>query len=246
MVIYKTTNIINNKIYIGQTCRKERIDEYFGSGVKISLALKKYGKESFKKEIIDTANSLDELNEKEIYWINFFESYKDSVGYNIELGGKNKVVAESTKLKISKAKIGEVKSASMRAKNSKNKMGNKYWVGRKHKESSKKLFSEIAKNRTQIQCPHCFKVCDNSNGRRWHFDYCKKAPINTRKFRVQKEANRKDLIPVVQLTFLGGEIASFVSIAQAVRVTKIDSKSIRLCALGEYKQAGGFLWKFKN
>jgi len=86
MIIYKTTNLINNKIYIG----KDSINnpKYLGSGIKIKLAIKKYGKDKFKKEIIE--EGLDEkiLNEREIFWINKFNSTDRKIGYNITYGGE--------------------------------------------------------------------------------------------------------------------------------------------------------------
>jgi hypothetical protein len=53
-------------------------------------ALRKYGLENFIIEIIETCNSLDELNEKEIYWISFFKSVNNKFGYNLDSGGKLK------------------------------------------------------------------------------------------------------------------------------------------------------------
>lgn len=85
MVIYKTTNLINNKIYIGQDSKNN--PKYLGSGVIFLKALKKYNKNNFSKEIIDSATSIEELNLKEIFWINKFNSTNQKIGYNISLGG---------------------------------------------------------------------------------------------------------------------------------------------------------------
>lgn len=88
--IYKITNIINGKIYIGKrTCKKEpNKDRYLGSGIKIRLAIKKYGEENFRKDILEICESENELNEREKYYINKFNSLDDKIGYNIHLGGK--------------------------------------------------------------------------------------------------------------------------------------------------------------
>jgi len=80
------TNLVNGKIYIGKDSRNRK--NYFGSGKAIQNSISKYGIENFKKEIIDEANSLDELNEKESYWISFYKSYNPSIGYNRSLGGE--------------------------------------------------------------------------------------------------------------------------------------------------------------
>lgn len=85
MIIYKTTNLINNKIYIGKDTKNN--PNYFGSGKLIRFALKKYGKENFRKEILEVCNSYDELNKKEKFWIKTLNSQNKDVGYNIREGG---------------------------------------------------------------------------------------------------------------------------------------------------------------
>lgn len=88
MYIYKITNIQNNKVYIGQTIRpiEQRFRRHINDALNCKLnthfarAIRKYGKDNFKIEIIDTASSQDELNEKEQYWIKFYNSVID--GYN--------------------------------------------------------------------------------------------------------------------------------------------------------------------
>lgn len=86
--IYKTTNRLNNKIYVGQKKSKEFLYEnYLGSGVALQRAIKKYGKENFTVEFLDSAGSFDELNEKEVYWISKLDARNIDVGYNIASGG---------------------------------------------------------------------------------------------------------------------------------------------------------------
>ena len=85
MFIYKTTNTINNKIYIGYHTKDK--SNYLGSGSALEKAIKKYGRENFTREIIDTAETYEELCKKEIYWIAFYRKLKCSM-YNIADGGK--------------------------------------------------------------------------------------------------------------------------------------------------------------
>lgn len=84
-VIFKITNVINSKIYIGKSSNDRR--DYFGSGKAIKAAIEKYGKSNFTKEIIDTANSLSELNNREREWILFYRSFDPAIGYNRSFGG---------------------------------------------------------------------------------------------------------------------------------------------------------------
>lgn len=86
--IYKTTNKLNNKIYIGQ--KKSEIflnNSYLGSGKYLKHAIEKYGKDNFLVELLDTANSRNELSELEIYYIQKYNSTNRDIGYNIAKGG---------------------------------------------------------------------------------------------------------------------------------------------------------------
>ena len=87
--IYKITNIINNKVYIGSSIHlKERIQKHKRMLLTnkhnckhIQSSYNKYGKEAFKFEIIETCNK-DILIKKEQYWLDQFKSYNYLLGYN--------------------------------------------------------------------------------------------------------------------------------------------------------------------
>lgn len=90
-VIYKITNLINNKVYIGQTRQnyKDRFIQHKShartglSNHKLANAFRKYGDKNFIIEPIEYCD-YDELNEREIYWIEYYNSIEE--GYNILLG----------------------------------------------------------------------------------------------------------------------------------------------------------------
>lgn len=84
--IYLTTNILNNKKYIGKH-KGEYNPNYLGSGLVISHAIKKYGKENFKNEVLHVCYSLEELNEMEKYYIKIKNACKSNEYYNIASGG---------------------------------------------------------------------------------------------------------------------------------------------------------------
>lgn len=89
MYIYKITNIINGKIYVGKC--KRAIDKsmlYFGSGLLIKRAILKHGKENFNKLILETCHTVDELNARETHWITTLNSTDRRIGYNIGTGGE--------------------------------------------------------------------------------------------------------------------------------------------------------------
>lgn len=86
--IYKTTNLVNGKIYVGKHEAAAFDTAYIGSGVVFSKALKKYGKENFKCELIETADSKEDLNIREKFWIAEFKARDTKIGYNINEGGE--------------------------------------------------------------------------------------------------------------------------------------------------------------
>ena len=93
--IYKITNTINGKFYIGQTIQnvKERFYQHCAtkcskavSNMAIHRAIKKYGKSNFTVEVIEEIDSAN-LNDRERYWIKYYNSYNN--GYNSTKGGQD-------------------------------------------------------------------------------------------------------------------------------------------------------------
>ena len=93
--IYKITNTINGKSYIGQTIQnvKERFYQHCAtkcskavSNMAIHRAIKKYGKSNFTVEVIEEIDSTN-LNDRERYWIKYYNSYNN--GYNSTKGGQD-------------------------------------------------------------------------------------------------------------------------------------------------------------
>jgi group I intron endonuclease len=105
-IIYKTTNLINNKIYIGKHQTENINDTYLGSGVALERAIKRYGKQNFRKEILFVFNTEKEMNEKEKELVteSFIATNKT---YNMGVGGeggshfKGKNHSNETKQKLS-------------------------------------------------------------------------------------------------------------------------------------------------
>ena len=85
MIVYKTTNTVNGKIYIGKDVKND--PEYLGSGLLLHAAIKKYGKDSFVKECVEVCDDQLKLAEREKYWIKHFDSTNRLIGYNITEGG---------------------------------------------------------------------------------------------------------------------------------------------------------------
>lgn len=110
MIIYKVTNLVNQKVYIGQSVNSlnHRKNQHYkeskyhkNDNTYFHNALRKYPKQSFFWEVIERVDSLEELNAKEIYWIDYYHSTDKEKGYNLKLGGNNGgKCCDSTKRKI--------------------------------------------------------------------------------------------------------------------------------------------------
>jgi group I intron endonuclease len=121
MILYKITNKVNGKSYIGQStrsietrwkqhCRKTK------SRYKCTLlyyAIQKYGSEAFEIKPLARCNSLDEMNHREEYYIKIFNTMSKN-GYNLTTGGKSRTPSVESRRKMSRAGKGRKKSKKHR------------------------------------------------------------------------------------------------------------------------------------
>ena len=184
MWIYKISNTKNNKVYIGQTIRpiKDRFKRHLNDAknnilnTHFARAIRKYGEEAFWIEEIDTATTQDELNQKEQYWIRYYDSVNN--GYNEtnainKCGGNTYQSKTEEEMNIIKEKIRQ------------SKIGNKNPMARKIKRINIQTGEEEIFD-TVISCA---KACGINNGKTsittrlngsvtspykgiWKFEYC--------------------------------------------------------------------------
>jgi len=81
MVIYITTNLINGKRYIGSDTKNK--SKYLGSGTLLKLAIKKYGKENFRKDILEVCDTISNMKKREEYWLNYYDAGNNRMFYNM-------------------------------------------------------------------------------------------------------------------------------------------------------------------
>jgi group I intron endonuclease len=214
--IYKITNTVNSKIYIGKTIRiKDRWSKhlYFlrkGNHVNkhLSAAFKMYGEEAFRFDIIEVC-SPENLSEREIYWIGFYQSYRPANGYNKTMGGEGNSGTEETRLKISNSLRG-IKHTPERNLN-------------RSLALKGKLFSEER------------KVSLSKSRKRQH-------QTNPDRVNKMRAVNSK---PVYQYDKNMNLVKHFLSVREAERKTNIHSSSIARCCNNSVKTAGGFIWKYE-
>jgi len=151
-IIYKATNKINGKIYIGQTVQplNKRIIEHLCHALLkkdnsyFHNAIRKYGKENFIWEIVAECNLLEELNRAEVKTIEKYNTFEN--GYNLTRGGEGSIgfkPSNETKRKMSGSHMGKTLSEEARRKISESQIGEKnYNFGRCPTEETKRKMSE--------------------------------------------------------------------------------------------------------
>lgn len=135
--IYKTTNLIDGKIYIGQKKSPKFLgNKYLGSGRVLKQAISKYGKDNFKVELIEEIDCLEKMDEREIYWIAQYNATDREIGYNRSEGGNvnRTMVGENNPF------YGKHHSEESRKKMSEH--NSLYMLGKHHSEETKKKISD--------------------------------------------------------------------------------------------------------
>lgn len=270
-IIYKATNTINGKVYIGQTkqdfeSRKRYHYFYMNQGVDFVFyrALRKYGWDNFHWEIIDTANSEDELDNKEIFWISHLKSYiydENSNGYNMTLGGegaRGRVVSDETRKKLSKAKKGE--NNPLFGKNLSEEHRRKISDGNKGKNVSEETRIKMSKSQMgdshwnrgkNLSDEHKKKIAESISGEN-HPMFGKKhrkESIEAMRFAKigRKNQNGRDRAVVK----LDAKTNLFIKEYNSLNDAKDDigvksSSNISACCTGKRKTAHGFKWMYKD
>jgi len=224
--IYKATNKINNKVYIGCTIDFHR-RTYQHMLLKPSddcvfhRAIKKYGFDNFDWEIIDQTNIKNEANEKEKYYINKYRScihYEDCNGYNENygnVGGHNSIPIVQLSLD--------------------GKFIKRY-------DSAAQIEREIGLHNSDVlvNCKNKSRRCGN-----YLFMYEKDYNKNGSKKYIPKTRNGCEKV-IIQCDIDGNFIKKYESVTQASKETGIRRSTISGNITGTYKTAGGYIFVYEN
>lgn len=135
--IYRITNLINGKTYIGQHKYKKRCDNYMGSGKILRMAIQKYGIDNFKKEILINNISVRKYANKAEKTLIAIERKHNKAEYNICDGGEGFSGTHHTK--ESKRKIGIASLGNQHAKGK--NIGNQYAKGNRLSKNTRQKMS---------------------------------------------------------------------------------------------------------
>ena len=276
MVVYITTNLLNNKKYIGKDTKNN--PKYLGSGSLLREDIKKYGKENFKKEILEYCFDNCSLEERETYWINYFQATSNPEYYNIRENVKNwysntsetkkqhvrnkisksnkgRTNSEETKKKISLATLGKLKG-NYHTKESKLKISNKN-QGRKHTPEEKEKISMKRKGWKPTQD----QKNKMSEGRKGHPMYTKewrekirqsnkgkKRSEEQKKNQSQKtKGNTNRRKKVLQYSMNMEFIKEWeCALHAAESLGKPQGAAITEVCNGKRKSIYGYIWRYKN
>lgn len=240
MIIYCTKNLINNKKYIGKDSKND--SNYLGSGALLLEDIKLFGRDNFKKEIIEYCNK-ENLGEREEYWIDFFNAVNSDEYYNIRSqtsGWYNKDLNEEKYNyvcnKISQSNKGKKRSQEFKEKISNNQERkdklSKANKGKPKPEGFGKIISEI-------------KLSQNIKFSQEHCDKISKAKKNHPCFQTDS-FREKHSKPIIQLDKEENILNEFKSINEAANSNeKFKVSNISCCLTGFSKTAYGFKWKYK-
>ena len=236
--IYKHTNKINGKTYIGQAkgrpeLRWGRKGSNYKSSVLFYRAIQKYGWDNFCHEILFNDLTEDEANLLEIKLINEYNACDPKYGYNIREGGKNGSLSESTKEKLRIANTGKHLTDKTKHKISESMMGElNHFYGKHHDEAAIQKMREAKSNMSGKNNPMYGK----------HHSEETKEKIRQKRLgsHISLEHKLKVSNPVKCLET--GNI--YISAKEAARELNIDDGCIGRCCRGKLKTYKGLHWAY--
>lgn len=259
--IYKITNNINGKIYIGQTRTTEpqrwqqhvwhAYNDSDNDSLLLCRAIRKYGKENFTRTIVEECNNWF-LNERERYWINYFNSTNHDIGYNVTEGGEGHSKYSNEEIIKAYTDCGSITKASEA-------------IGMSREQMSRRL--QVMGIQTTREIPVCqydlqgnfikeystmAEAAKETNTPLYHikeqgvynkFLWLHKNNTQTPKERLNQLSNLvHNLLDIQQYNEFGELIAEFSNASEASKVTGINLSSIKAASDGRQVSAGGFLW----
>ena len=218
-IIYKHTNKLNGKVYIGQThFTNLELRWLNGKGYKTSKkfnnAIKKYGWENFEHIIlVSNIKSKEEANNLEKYYIKLYNSIEN--GYNISIGGDDHTYTAKTVYQL---------------------------------DENKKILASfisllVAEDITGIAAKNIYRVCAGKNKSAGGYYWCYANDYDNYEIKVSKKII--PVKPIYQLDLNDHILAKFNSMSEAVQSLHFKSCSkISMCCNGKRKTAYGYKWRY--
>lgn len=276
-IIYKVTNLVNGKIYIGQTTKaietraKEHLSRVKLSKSIFSMALKKYGAENFKWETIDTSSCRDDINKKEIFWINHYNSYvgfDNCNGYNMTLGGEgslgilqddivieNKSGEKAPSAKFSLERLREMLNFASSGKYTCIQLAEMYGVNKTaihdilSKRTYKKDTSLIMSDDELLRIKEDIYLLGEKDRRKKVGDGNRGKVVPKEVVEKQKKAfkNNNNGRPLLQIDiYTRNIVARYNSITEGAEATGAHTSALSACCKDMSKTSKGFMWAYEE
>lgn len=221
--VYKHTTP-NGKVYIGITGKKPEYRWDGGRGYHyndhFSAAIKKYGWENIRHEILQTGLTKEQAEAEEIRLIKEYSATDPRYGYNHMAGG------DVTVYRHSRESIEKMRAI---------KLGKKYGEETRRKHSLALMGRPVSPETRE-------KIASAQRGkpRKKHTEEWKKMMSD------RYRDNGTNMRPVEQFTKDGEKVGEFVSARQAERMTGCDNRNVIACCRGKRRSAHGYIWKYKE
>ena len=243
--IYITTNHINGKKYIGQKNydKNGRWKEYLGSGIILKQAIQKYGVDNFSKEIIEECETKELLNEREKYWISYYNAVKSNKFYNIANGGDG----GNTISGYSKEQLEEYKKFKHELHMKTALKGEDVPVSILSEKQVLEIIERLKKNEYSSYIANEYNVSpgtisDIREHKTWKHLTSNIVFDDISKRRGNSEKRQK---AVYQYSLTGKLLNKFKSGALAEKETGISRKLISAVCHGEKRQTHGYIWRLE-
>jgi group I intron endonuclease len=235
-IIYGIKNLINEKIYVGKSIniklRKKAHENSFirkqAVNIHLQRAVDKYGIENFEFVILEEV-ILNNINDKEQYWIAYFKSYDENFGYNKTMGGDGGNLTIETKLKISKT------SPNRKIIYQFSKEGEliRTWNGVRDAEREFGFLSSTISKA-------CSSNTNNNSAYGFYWSYDENLNI------LHGIGQQNNKFKVQQISLDGELIKIWDSISLASKETTSSKSSIIRCCKNKQKTCNNFIWKYSN
>lgn len=244
--VYKHTSP-SNKVYIGITINPKHRWEMGGKRYikndHFARAIKKYGWDNFKHEILFEGLTLEEANEKEVELIRNYRSNERSFGYNLQNGGSNGLPNEETRRKMSEWQIGKVLSEETKQKISKSRMGYKDSDETRIKKSNGHKGKQLSQEtKLKLSDARAKSVTDEQIERVRQMGFSNKGKTCSEETKRKLSESHKGINGKRVLCVETGVV--YDSISEASRCTDIFGQNIGKVCNGKLKTTGGYHWTF--
>lgn len=245
-IVYITLNMINMKMYVGVHSCVDLDDGYLGSGTLLKKAIKKYGEENFRREVLYVFDNKEEAYQKESEIVQDFIVESEEF-YNLTKGGRCLGMNWDIREKISNSKKGNVsgKDNPMYGKNHSKEVREKiadreYKTGGDHVKSRKVICietKEVFNSISEAGAEHISRAIKNgTSAGGYHWEYLENYDEN-KKYKDVKKAKRK------VLCIETGEVFTTLKEA-AVKCGANHGGKIGDVCRGKRKKAHGYTWKY--